>query len=81
MVHSNCGRDSQDNSIQIIAQHTFRKTMYIFNGKHNEVMNLLFVLFQAFANEEDVTLRPPAERKKMLKTDPDVERVRRSDDL
>ncbi|CAN9508122.1 unnamed protein product [Ophioblennius macclurei] len=31
----------------------------------------------AFANEEDVALRPAEERKKMLKTHPDVERVRR----
>ncbi|CAJ1055699.1 microsomal glutathione S-transferase 1-like [Xyrichtys novacula] len=31
----------------------------------------------AFANAEDVALKPPEERKKLLRTDPDVERVRR----
>ncbi|XP_042367723.1 microsomal glutathione S-transferase 1-like [Plectropomus leopardus] len=31
----------------------------------------------AFANEEDVTLKPAEERKKLLRTDPNVERVRR----
>ncbi|XP_054480673.1 microsomal glutathione S-transferase 1-like [Anoplopoma fimbria] len=31
----------------------------------------------AFANEEDVALKPMEERKKLLRTDPDVERVRR----
>ncbi|XP_068573232.1 microsomal glutathione S-transferase 1-like [Cebidichthys violaceus] len=31
----------------------------------------------AFANEEDVALKPSEERKKLLKSHPDVERVRR----
>ncbi|XP_034529570.1 microsomal glutathione S-transferase 1-like [Notolabrus celidotus] len=31
----------------------------------------------AFANEEDVARKSPEERKKLLRTDPDVERVRR----
>ncbi|XP_074554594.1 microsomal glutathione S-transferase 1.2 [Halichoeres trimaculatus] len=45
------------------------------------LMSMLTAAFRfsrgAFANEEDVAIKPPEERKKMLRTDPGVERVRR----
>lgn len=45
------------------------------------LMSLMTAYFRitrgAFANAEDVASKPVAERKKMLQTDPDVERVRR----